>query len=141
MDDGFWGFHLFGANFASDEEAALYAFEQWEPAPPATANEAEYSAWEDRNPTWRMADELEFRMDSDFVELVAGLESVISQMRSPTEQAEVSAKGAAFSHFIMIGTHSSAIWHDLRAPSSQVKPVMRLPESTATITYLGTYNG
>ncbi|NER59933.1 hypothetical protein G3435_08050 [Pseudomonas sp. MAFF212428] len=140
MDDGFWGFHLFGANFASGEEAALYAFEQWEPEPPEAATEAQYSAWEYRNPTWRMADELEYRIDSDFVELADALDSVISQMRSAVEQAEVSAKGSAFSHFIMIGTHSSAIWHDLRAPSSQVKPVTRLPESTATLTYLGKYN-
>lgn len=140
MDDGFWGFHLFGANFASDEEAKLYAFEQWEPEPPETATEAEYSAWEDRNPTSRMADELEFRIDSDFVELPGGLDSVISQMRSPEEQAEVSAKGSAFSHFVMIGTNSSAIWDDLRSPSTQVEPVTRLPESTATITYLGKYN-
>jgi hypothetical protein len=28
MDKKLWGFHLFGANFASDEEAKLYAFEQ-----------------------------------------------------------------------------------------------------------------
>ncbi len=45
----FFGFHLFGANFASDEEAELYACAQWEPVPPTTTSDAEYCAWEDRN--------------------------------------------------------------------------------------------
>lgn len=88
----FFGFHLFGANFASDEEAELYACAQWEPVPPTTTSDAEYCAWEDRNPTWRMADELEFHIDSDFVELPVGLKNVISQIRYPAERAEVRAR-------------------------------------------------
>ncbi|WP_411959581.1 hypothetical protein ACK56M_14465 [Pseudomonas sp. s4] len=140
MDEELWGFHLFGANFASDEEAESYAFEQWEPEPPEAASDTEYSDWEERNPTWRMADELEFHMDSDFVELLGGLDRVVSQISSPAERADVMAKGAPFSHFIMIGTNREAIWHDRRSLSSQVEPVTRLPESTATITYLGKYN-
>lgn len=140
MDKKLWGFHLFGANFASDEEAKLYAFEQWEPEPPAAASAAEYSEWEDRNPTWRMADELEFNIDSDFVELPGGLDRVVSQISSPAERAAVIAKGAPFSHFIMIGTNRDAMWHDRRSLSSLVEPVKRLPESTVTITYLGKYN-
>ena len=140
MDKKPWGFHLFGANFASDEEAKLYAFEQWEPKPPATSSAAEYSDWEDRNPTWRMADELEFNIDSDFVELPGGLERVVSQISSPAERAEAIAKCAPFTHFIMIGTNRDAMWHDRRSRSSQVEPVTRLPESTGTITYLGEYN-
>lgn len=140
MDEKLWGFHLFGANFASDEEAELYAFEQWEPEPPATASATEYSDWEDRNPTCQMADELEFHIDSDFVELRDGIDKVVSQISSPVERAEVIAKGAPFTHFIMIGANRDAIWHDRRSLSSHVEPVTRLPESTITITYLGKYN-
>ncbi|WP_175652794.1 hypothetical protein [Pseudomonas sp. Marseille-P9899] len=140
MDGNSWGFHLFGANFFSDEEAKLFTFEQWEPEPPATATDTEFSDWEDRNPTWRLADELEFHMDSDFVELPSGLDSVVSQMNSPAERAEVIAKGSQFTHFIMIGTNPDAIWHDRRSHSFQVEPVTRLPESTSTLTYLGKYN-
>ncbi|QXI26162.1 hypothetical protein [Pseudomonas vanderleydeniana] len=140
MDEERWGFHLFGANFASVEEAELYAFEQWEPEPPAAATDTEWNDWEDRNPTWRMAAELEFHIDSDFVELSGGLDSVVSQISCPAERAEVVAKGSPFTHFIMIGANPNAIWHDRRSRSSQVEPVTRLPESTATVTYLGKYN-
>jgi hypothetical protein len=87
-----------------------------------------------------MADELEFNIDSDFVELPGGLDRVVSQISSPAERAAVIAKGAPFSHFIMIGTNRDAMWHDRRSLSSLVEPVTRLPESTVTITYLGKYN-
>lgn len=140
MDDDAWGFHLFGANFESEEHAQLYIFEQWEAEPPATASDDEYSAWEERNPTWRLADDLEFHMDSDFVEYPGGIEGVLSQMRCPAERAQVIAKGSAFTHFIMIGSNPSAIWCDRRSLCDQVEPVTRLPESTATITYLGKYS-
>lgn len=71
MQDNYYPFHLFGAVFTDDAEAQRYAFEQWEPEPSESASDAEYSAWEDRNPTWRLAQELEFYIDSDFVELLA----------------------------------------------------------------------
>lgn len=138
MQDGYWPFHLFGATFSSDAEAQQYVFEQWEPEPPESAAEAEYSAWEDRNPTWRLAEELEFHMDPDFVELPSSLEGAITQIRTPSERALVSCKAAEFTHFIMVGP--DAIWGDRRSTSTQVDPVVRLPESTATITYLGRFN-
>lgn len=136
--DSNWPFHLFGATFAGDAEARLYVFEQWEPEPPENASEAEYDAWDDRNPTWRLAEELEFYMDSDFVELADTPYNVTSQIRSTAERALVGDKAAAFTHFIMVG--QDAIWGDRRSASTQVQPVARLPESTATITYLGRFN-
>lgn len=71
-------------------------FEQWEPEPPESATEAEYSAWEGRNPTWRLAEELEFHVDPCFVELVGSLEAVITQICNPSERALVSSNAEEF---------------------------------------------
>ena len=138
MRDGCWPFHLFGANFATEAEAKKFVCEQWEPEPPASASEAEYVSWEERNPTWRLAEELGFYMDSDFVELIGTTEDVIAQIRSPSERALFSSKATEFTHFILVG--SNAIWGDRRSTSTQVETLVRLPESTATITYLGLFN-
>ncbi|NMZ49509.1 hypothetical protein [Pseudomonas poae] len=138
MRDGCWPFHLFGANFATEAEAKRFVCEQWEPEPPESASEAEYVSWEERNPTWRLAEELGFYMDSDFVELIGTTEDVIAQIRSPSERALFSSKATEFTHFILVG--SNAIWGDRRSTSTQVETLVRLPESTATITYLGLFN-
>lgn len=34
---------------------------------------------------------------------------------------------------------ADAVWADRRSTSAQVKPVVRMPESTATVTYLGRF--
>lgn len=138
MQDGSWPFHLFGANFATESEAQKFVFEQWEPEPPESASEAEYVSWEDRNPTWRLAEDLGFYMDSDFVELAGTPEDVIGQIRSASESALVNSKVGEFTHFIMLG--SNAIWGDRRSSSTQVELLVRLPESTQTIAYLGLFN-
>lgn len=138
MQDGCWPFYLFGANFATEFEAQKFVFEQWEPEPPESASEAEYVSWEDRNPTWRLAEDLGFYMDSDFVELIGTTEDVIAQIRSPSERALFSSKATEFTHFILVG--SNAIWGDRRSTSTQVEPLVRLPRSTATISYLGLFN-
>ena len=80
MQEEYWPFHLFGATFSTEAEAQQFVFEQWEPAPPDSASESEYLAWEDRNPTWRLSEELEFYMDSDFVELADNPEDVAAQI-------------------------------------------------------------
>lgn len=138
MQDGCWPFHLFGANFATEAEAQKFVFEHWEPEPPEGASEAEYDAWEERNPTWRLAGDLGFDMDSDFVELAGTPEDVIAQIRSQSERALIVSKAGQFTHFIIVG--SNAIWGDRRSASSQVEPLVRLPESTVTISYLGMFN-
>lgn len=135
MQDGCWPVHLFGANFATEAEAQKFVFEQWEPEPPESASEADYVSWEDRNPSWRLAEDLGFYMDSDFVELAGTPEDVI---RSQSERALVSSQATKFTHFILLG--SNAIWGDRRYTAPQVEPLVRLPESTATISYLGLFN-
>lgn len=140
MQDHYYPFHLFAATFASEAEAQQYVFEQWQPEPPADATDAEYAAWEERNPTWRLAEELEFYIDSDFVELADDLANVISQIRNPDEGAQLSVTAKVFSHFIIISDNADAIWADRRSTASQARPVMRPPESTATLTYLGRFN-
>lgn len=136
MQDEFWTFHLFAATFASEAQAREYAFEQWAPEPSASATDAEYSDWEARNPTWRLKEELGFYMDSAFVELVDDAGYVKSQIRSESGQQAFSARAVCFSHFILVGVN--AIWGDKRAGSDSTP--LRLPESTATVEYLGVYN-
>ncbi|WHT78156.1 hypothetical protein [Pseudomonas rhodesiae] len=138
MQAGCWPFHLFGANFATEAEAQKFVFEQWEAEPPESASEAEYISWEDRNPTWRLAEELGFYMDSDFVELIGTPQDVIAQIRSSSERMLFNSKATEFTHFILVG--SNAIWGDRRSTSAQGEPLVRLPESTATISYLGLFN-
>ena len=86
MQDGCWPFHLFGANFVTESDARKFVFEQWEPEPPESTSEAEYISWEERNPIWRLAEELGFYMDSDFVELIGTPEDVIAQIAAPLRE-------------------------------------------------------
>lgn len=141
MQDDFWTFHLFAATFNSEAQAREYAFEQWEPEPAASASDAEHSAWEERNPVWRLKEELGFYMDADFVELVDDAEYVKSQICSEAGRQAFSARAGCFSHFILVGIN--AIWGDKRADPDSTdsdKKELRLPESTATVEYLGLYN-
>jgi hypothetical protein len=138
MQDGCLPFHLFGANFATESEAQKFVFEQWEPEPPESASEAEYVSWEDRKPAWRLADDLGFYMDSDFVELAGTPEDVIGEIRSASGSALLGSKVGEFTHFIMVG--SNAIWGERRSTSTQGEPLVRLAESTQTIAYLGLFN-
>ena len=136
MLDQYWKFHLFGATFSSQAQARHYAFEQWEPAPAEPVSDAQYRAWEDRNPSWRLAEELGFYMDADFVELVDDFGYVQAQIRSESERLALAARGCGFSHYILVGEH--AICGDRQSPSDDA--VKRLPQSTATVQYLGQYN-
>lgn len=137
MDDPTcYPFHLFAATFESETHARQFAFEQWQPEPPADASSAEFAAWEDRNPTWRLAQELEFFMDSDFVELDESLEYVQSLVANEAQKALLCSRSlGGFSHFIIVG--DNAIYGDRRSPDHS-NP--RQPQSTATLTYLGHFN-
>ncbi|MGF1522875.1 MAG: hypothetical protein ACFBSF_11225 [Leptolyngbyaceae cyanobacterium] len=64
--------HVFAASFASREEACLYTEEQWEPEPGDDVSDDEYAAWENRNPTWGLADDLNIDLDPDFIETIDG---------------------------------------------------------------------
>lgn len=65
--------HVYAGHFGSEEKACLYAREQWEPEPAPSVSDTEYSAWENRNPSWAMRDELQVAyLDSDFIETICG---------------------------------------------------------------------
>lgn len=64
--------HVFAGSFPSRDEALLYAEAQWEPEPDASVSDAEYFAWEARNPTWGLADDLGIGLDADFIETIDG---------------------------------------------------------------------
>lgn len=64
--------HVFAGSFGSRDEACLYTEAQWEPEPGDDANDEEYAAWEDRNPTWGLKDDLNISLDSDFIETIDG---------------------------------------------------------------------
>lgn len=62
--------HVFAGSFDSRADACLNTQEQWEPEPGEEVSDAEFAAWEDRNPTWGLSDELGIGLDSDFVETI-----------------------------------------------------------------------
>jgi hypothetical protein len=66
--------HVFAGSFASREDACLYTEAQWEPEPDDSVSDEEYTAWEDRNPTWCFQDGLgdDVYLDSDFIETIDG---------------------------------------------------------------------
>ncbi len=65
--------HVFSASFHRRDEALAYSQEQWEPEPGEDASDEEYEAWEGRNPSWRMRDEIGIvHLDSDLIETVWG---------------------------------------------------------------------
>lgn len=64
--------YVFAGHFENRESACAYTEEQWEPEPGAEVSDAEYAAWEERNPLWVMSDELNAYLDSDFIETIFG---------------------------------------------------------------------
>ena len=68
--------HVFSGQFASRSEACEYSEKQWEcPAPDETWSEDEWSAYEDRNPSWALDSDLGVEyMDSDFIETIDGVD-------------------------------------------------------------------
>ena len=64
--------HVFVGSFPSRDAACGYTEEQWEPDPGDDASDEENAAWEDRNPTWQLRDDLGVALDSDFIETIDG---------------------------------------------------------------------
>ena len=64
--------HVFGGQFETHASACAYTEAQWEDEPGADSTDEEYAAWEERNPTWLMKDELGVYLDSDFIETIFG---------------------------------------------------------------------
>lgn len=52
------------------DQALSYTQGCWEPEPPDSVSDAEYEAWEDRNPVWPLREELDVYLDSDFIETI-----------------------------------------------------------------------
>ena len=66
--------HVFVGTFASRDDACLHTEAQWEPEPSDSVTDAEYEAWDDRNPIWGFCAEQidDAYLDSDFVETIDG---------------------------------------------------------------------
>lgn len=137
----YYAFHLFAGRFADNTEAERFAFEQWEAEPAPDSGAADNQAWEDRNPSWRLKQELGFYMDSDFVELVSSQECpqyLESLIHSDAEQQQLRCRvQTGYSHFILVASES--IYGDQRSDSSG--PNQRKPSSTPSLDYLGEFNG
>ncbi|MGR4043345.1 hypothetical protein [Pseudomonas sp. 910_21] len=139
--ENYFPFYLFAARFPNQAEAELFAFEQWEPEPAADVSAAEFSAWEARNPSWRLKQELGYYMDADFVELIDsedGPQYLESLIHSDAEQQRLRSRiKGHYSHFIVVGSES--IHGDQQSAASG--PNQRTPQSTPTLDYLGEFNG
>jgi hypothetical protein len=66
--------HVFVGSFSSRDAACLYSEAQWEPEPDETVSDEEYEAWEERNPSWALRNDLDVYLDSDFIETIYGTE-------------------------------------------------------------------
>jgi hypothetical protein len=64
--------YVFAGAFPSRDDACLYTQEQWELEPGEDVSDDEYAAWEDSNPSWKMAEDLDLYLDPDFVETIDG---------------------------------------------------------------------
>lgn len=139
--EAYFAFHLFAAHFPSQAEAERFAFEQWEPEPAADASDAQFSAWEARNPSWRLRQELGYYMDADFVELIDsadGPQYLESLIRSDAEKQQLRTRiDPGYSHYILIGSDSIHGDRQSDAPGPNQRP----PQSTPTLDYLGEFNG
>lgn len=63
--------HVFVGRFSSSDEARAYTEQQWEPEPDDSVSDEEYEDWEDRNPTWKLRDDLApLYLSPDFIETI-----------------------------------------------------------------------
>jgi hypothetical protein len=63
--------HVFVGRFANRDEACAYTEEQWEPEPDDSVSDEEYEAWEDRNPSWKLCEDLAPPyLTPDFIETI-----------------------------------------------------------------------
>lgn len=104
--------HVFSGRFASRSEACEYSEEQWErPAPDDSWPEAEWNAYEDRNPTCALEDDLDVEyIDSDFIETIDGvgkMEYLETQIKRP-EDFKTLQEAIPDSHNILVLIMSSA---------------------------------
>jgi hypothetical protein len=129
-------FYLFSAFFETGKKADEFISEQWESEPEDVSDE-EYEEWENNNPTWKLKEELEFFMDSDFIEPAQDIEYIKSMIKDDGEKFYfVNNIPSGHNHFVIIGING--IWGDRRKPNSNTP--IRNPENTKTLNYLGKYN-
>jgi hypothetical protein len=63
--------HVFVGEFASRDAACAYTEQQWEPEPADSVSDEAYEAWEERNPSWNLRDDLAPRyLSPDFIETI-----------------------------------------------------------------------
>jgi hypothetical protein len=62
--------HVFAGCFADGDAARRYSEEHWESEPDESVSDEVYRAWEDRNPAWRLKEDLGIYLDGDFIETI-----------------------------------------------------------------------
>jgi len=89
--------HVFSGTFGSREAACKYTQEQWEePAPDDSWSDDDCEAWENRNPTWAMHQDLKVNyLTADFIETIFSeekMEYLQSQLAKLTDFEELKSK-------------------------------------------------
>lgn len=137
--DYYYKLHLFIANFTDKNSLFQFAEEQWEPEPDDSISDEEYYEWEERNPSWKLKDEIQFYMDSDFIEYYFGKDElgyILSLIKSEEQKEQVkSSFSEGYNSFIVIG--ENAIYGDMKSTD---KSRLISPESTKNLVYLGEFN-
>jgi hypothetical protein len=133
----FYPIHIFCGFFANGKEADEFISQQWLPEPQGVSD-AEYANWENNNPTWALEKDLEFFMDSDFVETAYDVPYIQTLIESESEKEKflksIPTEGSPA--FIIVS--KDGIWGDRRNPKDRNN--IRPPEDTEKLIYLGRYN-
>ena len=133
----YYPLHIFCGFFDNDAEADEYIYEQWVPEPQGVTDD-EYANWENNNPTWQLEKDLEFFMDSDFVEHAYDPSYIENLIQSESEKEEFLNSIPTECKPVFIVVIKDGIWGDRRNPKENTN--IRSPENNEKLKYLGRYN-
>ncbi|MES9990928.1 MAG: hypothetical protein ABW098_03180 [Candidatus Thiodiazotropha sp.] len=122
--------YTFAGEFKDRAEACLYSEPQWEPEPDESVSDEEYRAWEDRNPTHRLNENLDAYLDSDFIETVDLNYDYLASLNISDEDIDKIRKIVSPNFNYMVLVFEDALGgFELNSP----------PTSTEFLKYCGTY--
>ncbi|MFJ2479504.1 hypothetical protein ACIOWE_04430 [Pseudomonas sp. NPDC087598] len=70
--------------------------------------------------------------------VLSGVGRTYVGIQDHSERLKPGSKAAAFSHLIVMD--ANAIWGDRRSAAAEVESMLRSPQSTTNLTYLGKFN-
>jgi hypothetical protein len=124
--------HIFIGRFENRKDATSYTEGQWEPEPDSTVTDEEYNKWEERNPRWKMRDDLNCYIDSDFIETITD-EIKLKYFESLVEDNRLAKQ---YSKLLSIEESALILIFDLALDESEKNIEMK---STDKMEYIGRF--